>query len=145
MTLIVFGMPTSCIPMSTFQKPKSCAAPCCPMMTDPWQAFCMLDVVPPFIHDLNALSARQRHSNQMQGVNDRSEGSKLQESWERTQQVWNEEFGGKVATAGGMFRGNVTLEERSCQAKQWELLTQGSNGTQRFWIALRAEYCNSDA
>ncbi|CAJ1400927.1 unnamed protein product [Effrenium voratum] len=77
-------------------------------------------------------------------VNDRSEGSKLQESWERTQQVWNEEFGSKVATAGGMFRGNVTLEERLWQAKQWELLTQGPRETQRFWIALRAEYCRQN-
>eukprot|EP00408_Alexandrium_pacificum_P058569 CAMPEP_0171159398 /NCGR_PEP_ID=MMETSP0790-20130122/3019_1 /TAXON_ID=2925 /ORGANISM="Alexandrium catenella, Strain OF101" /LENGTH=760 /DNA_ID=CAMNT_0011623895 /DNA_START=94 /DNA_END=2377 /DNA_ORIENTATION=- len=47
-------------------------------------------------------------------VNDRTEGSKLTSCWEETVETWRRAFAGaEAARAGGMFRGNVTAEERA--------------------------------
>ncbi|CAE8727850.1 unnamed protein product [Polarella glacialis] len=55
-------------------------------------------------------------------VNDRSEGSKLTSSWERTQQTWHKEFGDSICQAGGMYRGEFTLQERQLQPQMLAVL-----------------------
>lgn len=45
-------------------------------------------------------------------LNDRKAGSNLMNRWEDTVETWSREFGTSVARPGGMWRGNITPEER---------------------------------
>ncbi|CAE7042011.1 GRDP1 [Symbiodinium sp. CCMP2456] len=72
-------------------------------------------------------------------VNDRSEGSRLNNRWEETKAAWNQEFPNDSATTpGGMYRGLVTIAERQYREQQWSLLR--TNGAAAQNITLEAPW-----
>ncbi|CAE7445264.1 GRDP1, partial [Symbiodinium microadriaticum] len=68
-------------------------------------------------------------------VNDRSEGSRLNNRWEETKAAWNQEFPKDSAmTPGGMYRGLVTIAERQYREQQWSLLRTAGAAAQNITL-----------